>query len=127
MSRQRIYRDLDLDFLNHPNTGDLSSINNANAVIRAFRNLVFTNYYDAPFQPAKGNWLAGALFENDTTHTNHIIRDEILNLADNWEPRVSNVTVEVRYQENAYQVDIAFDVIGILNPVTFTLTLERTR
>lgn len=127
MARERTYKDLDLDFIAHPNTGDLAKLVNANAVIRAFRNLVFTNYYDCPFQPVKGNWLAGSLFENDTVHTKIVIKDEILNLADNWEPRVSNVNVEVYYTENAYQVDIAFDVIGILTPVTFTLTLERTR
>ena len=127
MTRERVYTDLDLDFDVHPNTGDLSSLKNNNAVIRAFRNLVFTNYYDAPFQPAKGNWLAGALFANDTFSTKTLIEKEILLLADNWEPRVSNVSVEVYYTTNAYQVDIAFDVIGILNPVTFTLTLERTR
>lgn len=127
MSRQKIYKDLDLDFVAHPNTGDVTKLNNSNAVIRAFRNLVLTNYYDAPFQPYKGNWLAGALFENDTPQTTKIIQDEILLMAENWEPRVSNVNVEVYYDENAYQVDVAFDVIGLLNPVTFTLTLERTR
>ena len=127
MTRHRVYKDLDLDFIAHPNTGDITTLNNANAVIRAFRNLVFTNYYDAPFQPVKGNWLAAALFENDDPMTHQIIRDEIKLLADNWEPRVSNVNVEILYTTNAYQVDIAFDVIGILNPVTFTIILERTR
>ena len=127
MARNRVYTDLDLDFDVHPNTGDIISLKNANAVIRAFRNLVFTNYYDAPFQPQKGNWLAGALFENDDEFTSIIIRDEILNLANNWEERVSDVTVEVLYKENAYQVDVAFKVIGILNPVTFTIILDRTR
>lgn len=127
MARQRIYSDLDLDFIAHPMTKDVSKLTNTNAVIRAFRNLVFTNYYDAPYQPAKGNWLAGALFENDNGLTQFIIEDEIKNLAENWEPRVSNVKTEVIYTNNAYQVDISFDVVGILNPVTFTLILERTR
>jgi len=127
MTRQRIYTDLDLDFAAHPNTGDVSRMVNSNAVIRSFRNLVFTHYYDAPFQPAKGNWIANALFENDTPLTKIRIDKEIKLLATNWEPRVSNVQTHIYLQENSYGVDISFQVVGLLEPVTFTLILERAR
>lgn len=127
MARNRVYTDLDLDFIKHPNTDDITPLRGNNAVIRSFRNLVLTNYYDAPFQIEKGNWIAGALFQNDVDHTEYIIKGEIEQLAENYEERVSNVNVDVRYTENAYQVDIAFDVIGLLNPVTFSMTLDRTR
>lgn len=127
MTRKRTYIDLDLDFERHPNTDDVSRVVNTNAVIRSFRNLVFTHYNDAPFQPAKGNWIANALFENDTPFTRLIIEKEIKLLASQWEKRVSNVQTEIFLQENSYQVDISFSVIGQLEPVTFTLILERTR
>lgn len=127
MTKKRIYKDLDLNFLAHPNTGDVSRVVNANAVIKAYRHLVLTNFYEAPFQPNKGNWLAGALFENDSNFTQLIIKQEILSLAENWEPRVSDVVVEIEAGTNSYEVSISFKVIGLLEPVTFTVILERTR
>lgn len=127
MTRKIIYTDLDLDFTKHPNTDDVSRVVNTNAVIRSFRNLVFTHYNDAPFQPAKGNWIANALFENDTPLTRLMIDEEIKLLASTFEPRVSNVETVIFMKENSYQVDISFSTIGQLEPVTFTLILERTR
>lgn len=127
MTRKRIYTDLDLNFLANPTTGDVSRVVNANAVIKAYRHLVLTNYYEAPFQPTRGNWLAGALFENDEPFTKLIIRQEILTLAENWEPRVSNVEVAVESGNNSYEVSISFKIIGIYEPVSFTVILERTR
>lgn len=126
--RTRTYTDLDLDFYAHPNSQDVPKLKNASSVIRAFRNLVYTRYYDCPFQPAKGNFVAGALFENDDAFTVEVIRTEILQMADLWEERISDLTVEVTFQEgNSYRVDMTFRVIGLLEPVSFSIILERAR
>ena len=45
------YRDLDLDFVPHPVTKDISIKTNDEAVKRSVRNLVLTNAYEKPFHP----------------------------------------------------------------------------
>jgi len=127
--KKRTYTDLDLDLTMHPASLDVAKLRDVSAIIRSVRNLVFTGYYDAPFQPAKGNFVANALFENDIPELEQFVRSEILIMLDFYEPRAKQVTVTVDYQPNtnSIQVDIGFLPVGEILPVTFTLTLERTR
>lgn len=128
MARRRVYTDVDLDFIAHPNSKDVPKLKNASAVIRAFRNLVLTRYYDCPFQPAKGNFIAGALFENDDQFTVEVVKTEIYQMAELWEERISDLEVDVSFEEgNTYRVNMTFRVIGLLEPVSFSIILERAR
>jgi len=124
MTRKIVYKDVDLDFQKHPNTNDVSKLINVSAVKRSIRNLVFTAYYDAPWQPAKGNFIANALFENDEIFTKETIKSEILQLIDLWEPRVTDVGVEVESKENEFRVYISFKVIQLSEYVNFDVVLK---
>ena len=127
--RQRTYTDLDLDLDIHPSSRDVSKLRDVSAIIRSVRNLVLTAYYDTPFQPAKGNFVANALFENDIPEMEQFVRNEVLNMVNFYEPRARQVEVTADYDisNNAIQVDIGFLPVGEILPVTFSLTLERTR
>jgi len=127
MARKIKYSDVDLDFLKHPNTGDISKLVNVSAVKRAIRNLVLTAYYDAPWQPQKGNFIANALFENDTLFTRDRIQTEITQMINLWEPRVTNLLVEVFNRDHEYVVNISFEIVGLYEPVNFDITLKNVR
>ena len=43
------YKDLDINFLAHPITGDVTTKTDSDAVKRAVKNIVLTNYYERPF------------------------------------------------------------------------------
>ena len=60
------YKDLDLFFTAHPITGDVATKSDSDAVRRAVRNIVLTNYYERPFKPSLGGNVRGLLFELDT-------------------------------------------------------------
>jgi hypothetical protein len=139
--RQRKYTDLDLDLSLHPESKDVSKLRDSSAIIRAIRNLVYTTYYDAPFQPTKGNFVAGALFENNIPQVNSFIENEIKTMISTYDIRVNDLKVRtysfdegkgnnVSYgtnQNNSIRVDIAFTPVGEIYSVDFNIILERTR
>lgn len=89
------YRDLDLDFILHPVTEDLSLLYNDNSIKRSVRNLIKTNYNERPFRPRLGSNITALLFENVDPITISVMKDEISNLLSNYEPRiaVSNISI----------------------------------
>ena len=48
--QSRKFKDIDLNFTRHPITNDIGTLEDANAIKRSVRNLIFTNYYERPFQ-----------------------------------------------------------------------------
>jgi len=83
------YRDLDLDFILHPVTEDLSLLYNDNSIKRSVRNLIKTNYNERPFRPRLGSNITALLFENVDPITISVMKDEISNLLSNYEPRIA--------------------------------------
>ena len=51
MLTNKIYSDLDLNFLRVPGKGDVALSYNEQAVVRSIKNLLYTNKYDRLFQP----------------------------------------------------------------------------
>lgn len=125
----RIYTDIDIAFTAHPATGDVSVRSDVNAVMQSLKNLLMTNFYERLFQPQIGSPLNRLLFEPIDPITTHTIKQSIERLIFNWEPRVNLIELEVipQYDENAYEINITFSVVGIGAPVTFSTILKRTR
>ena len=63
-SVNRIYSDIDLNFLAHPVTGDVSKKYDVDAVKQSLKTLILTNYYERPFQPKLGSPVYGMMFEH---------------------------------------------------------------
>jgi len=125
----RIYSDIDLNFLAHPNTGDVSKKYDVAAVKQSLKTLVLTNFYERPFQPKLGSPVYGMLFENIDVPTANSLKLRLELLISQYEPRVraQEVTVVPVYDENSFRVSIYFYVVGVRDPVTFTTILKRTR
>tara|TARA_B100001287_G_scaffold159610_1_gene134135 strand:+ start:52 stop:453 length:402 start_codon:yes stop_codon:yes gene_type:complete len=126
----RSFKDISLSFDPHPVTKDLPVLKNANAIRRSVRNLVQTIPGERFFNPLLGSSVYETLFDLATFGTSTLIEKEIINTVENFEPRVSNVDVQVdpRFDQNNFDVTIFFDIVGLELPTQeFSFILEATR
>jgi len=124
-----IYSDLDLTFNRVPVTGDVALRYDGQAVIASVRNLLLTNFYERPFQATVGSNITTLLFEPATNITASLISDEIKNVIQNFEPRVtiSSLNVQLNENQNAFNVSLSFYVGNNTIPSTVNLILQRSR
>ena len=123
------YRDLDLDFVPHPVTKDISIKTNDEAVKRSVRNLVLTNAYEKPFHPEISSDVRGLLFELATPLTAIRMKNAITEVIENFEPRAQllDISVSNNIDNNAFDVTIVFKVINQDNVEELSFSLERLR
>ena len=126
---QKIYSDLDLTFQINPITKDVSLSYDDNAVIRSVRNLILTNYYERLFQPDLGGNVEAHLFELATPTTTASLETEITDVINNFEPRVTLISVNVVGIEdkNSYYIELSFFIGNNTQPTNINLLLQRTR
>jgi len=125
----RIYKDLNLDFLQNTATKDIQKITDVESVKRSVRNLINLNYYEKPFHPEIGSNLRGLLFENITAQISHYMSKQIELLIKNYEPRCRMVEVVNRpdMDRNGYSVSVSFYVVNTPDPIQVETFLERLR
>ena len=123
----RQYNDLNLSFVRNPVTNDVAGLTGADAVRRAIRNLVLTNFYELWFKPSKGSGVQAHLFENITSITQQRLETAIKDVIANFEPRANTVTMNIvpDYSENGYAITVSFEVLNELEPVSITVFLTR--
>ena len=126
----RAFKDISLSFEPHPVTKDLPILKNERAISRSIRNLVQTIPTEKFFQPDVGSDVIKSLFDFVDFATASVIQEQILTTIRNYEPRVTNVKVEVDPQpdNNTFNVQVIFDIIGQQFPTQeFSFILEATR
>ena len=129
ISRIKDFTDLDLDFIAHPITGDVTKKVGPDAIARSIRNLVMTNYYDRPFRSQIGSNALKMLFENIGPLTAINLEQAISDVVTNFEPRAKLIGVKVNADpdNNGYSAKIAFYVQNRPEPFQTTLFLARIR
>ena len=128
--KSRAFKDISLSFSPHPVTKDIPVLTNERAIARSVRNLVETLPTERFFNPLLGTDVRETLFDNYSRTTIYVIEDQIRETITNFEPRVTNVNVEVigRPDENEIEVRVLFDIIGLAVPTqSFSFILEPTR
>ena len=126
----RAFKDISLSFEPHPVTKDLPILKNESAISRSIRNLVQTIPTEKFFQPDVGSDVIKSLFDFVDYATASVIQEQILTTIRNYEPRVTNVKVEVdpKPDDNTFEVQVIFDIIGQQFPTQeFSFILEATR
>lgn len=124
------FKDVSATFQINPLNYDLIVLRNENAIARSIRNLVFTVPGEKPFEPNIGSRVSALLFENFDSLTSSAIRVEIENTINSYEPRVDlrNVIVEPDFDNNEFNVQIIYDIIGIDVPTQqLSFALQPTR
>ena len=128
--KSRAFKDISLSFTPHPVTKDLPILANERAIVRSVRNLVETIPTERFFDSSIGTDIRDSLFENFERSTVMIIEDQVREVLDNFEPRVSDVGVKVGADpdSNEFEVTVFFEIVGLDVPQqSFTFLLEPTR
>jgi len=126
----RAFKDISLSFEPHPVTKDLSILRNESAIRRSVRNLVETIPTERFFNSLIGTNVRSSLFELIDFGTASVIEDQIKTSIGNFEPRVTNLKVDVDPQPdlNAFNITVYFDIIGQDFPTQeFTFLLEAVK
>jgi phage baseplate assembly protein W len=111
-------------------TKDLSVLTNERAIIRSVRNLVETIPTERFFNPTLGSNVRSSLFDFVDYATASTIQDQIIEVINNYEQRVTNTVVQVDPipDLNEFEITITFDIIGQEIPAQqFSFILEATR
>lgn len=130
LARQPVYY---ADFTNNldlnPKTGYLATLTNAQSIANSIRNLVLTNKYERPYQPAIGSKVQSLLFDLNNTSTHDLLVTTLTETIAQFEPRAIAVKISVDEVIDAYQVSIGvtFSMVNIPIPFNFSIVLKRVR
>ena len=117
LKRSRSFRDISLSFKRHPITNDVTFLRNEDAIKRSVINLVRTRVGERFFNDLLGTSVGDALFELNS-FDNDVLREEIITLLKNYEPRIelTNVFVEGQDDTNELFIQIDYDIVGLPLP-----------
>jgi phage baseplate assembly protein W len=126
----RGFKDYSMSLQVNPLNSDLIVIKNETAIARSIRNLVLTLPGERFFNENLGSKVSRILFENMDDISASVIKDEITNTINNYEPRVELISVEVspNYDNDEYNVTINYYIVGIdVLPQQLSFALQPTR
>jgi hypothetical protein len=124
------FKDISMTFQSNPLSSDLIALKNETAIARSIRNIVFTLPGEKFFNENFGSRVSRSLFENVDEISASIIRDEIRNSINNYEPRVQLIEVQTipNYDNNSFDVVINYRIIGADVPAQqLQFVLQPTR
>ena len=114
----RAFKDINLSFKRHPVTNDVVTIRNEDAIKRSVRNIIFTILGEKPFEPNFGSVINESLFDLNTNLSEIRVSDEIRSSLLIYEPRISNVDVDVTIAPDTNEMNctVQYDITGIPTP-----------
>ena len=124
------FKDISMSFQSNPLNADLIGLKNENAIARSVSNIVFTLPGEKFFEEDFGCRISASLFENMDDITANLIKDEITESIENFEPRVNLLEVEVipEFDNNQFDVLLIYEIIGTDVPVQeLQFALQSTR
>ena len=128
--KEVVFSDANVTFTPHPVTGKLPVLKNADAVKRAVRNLILTNFGERQYDPLYGGNIRAMLFENaDDPLLQDQLKRQIEGAIKNYEKRarVESVEVDARPDSNLLAIRIRFMIVNQRFPVDLEVAIERVR
>lgn len=121
--------DLDMDLTMNPLTKDVSSITGENTVKQALKNLLRFRKYDKPFHPEVDAGVMDLLFEPANPIVIFQIKRKIVETINSYESRVRGLQVDIvdLSEENAYRIDVQFQIQNSVETYRTTVIVERIR
>ena len=129
VSRKKAHSDLNLKLTRHPIRKDIIPLKDDAAIKNAIKHLLITNFYERPFQPAKGANLRGLLFEPADAITKYELSSSIRTCIEDFEPRVSvaGINVADETDRNAYRINVEFRIKEFDSNQEVEIVLQRLR
>ncbi len=124
------FKDISMTFQSNPLTSDLIALKNENAIARSIRNIVFTIPGEKFFNESFGSNINRSLFDNIDELSALIIKDQITESIENFEPRVDTVKVVTSpdFDNNSFDVVLTYEIIGAdIPPQELQFVLQQTR
>ena len=117
-SISRAFKDISLSFTRHPVTNDVTVLKNEDAIKKSVTNLVRTNLSERFFNELIGSSTYTTLFELNNSYNSDDLREEIITLLRNFEPRIklTNVYTESNPDSNDIFIQIEYDITGLPLP-----------
>jgi phage baseplate assembly protein W len=110
MATINFYKDLPLDFIPHPVSGDVRPIVNELAIKRSIINLINTRKGSRPFYPEYGCIISNFLFSNEDVFTKSSMIDSIYDALSRFEPRIDVIEIRPRFEDNGIIIDIQYRI-----------------
>jgi phage baseplate assembly protein W len=120
------YKDLSLDFVPHPVSGDLRPITNEIAIKRSLKNLILTPRGSKPFKPLYGSDIKNYLFRNADAFTKHDLEKNIAETIALHELRVTVNKVTVVFEDYGIDINVNYFIKNVGGTDNLTVTLKRT-
>ena len=131
MPRYAPLKDLKINFMPHPVTGDLQVTKEDAAVKQSVVNLLMTIPGERPFQSRLGSRISELLFEPLDYGIAAQIQNEIKTTLRKYEPRIGVVelVVEPEFEQNSFTVHMEYEIVGRQDdtPQEITFLLQRTQ
>lgn len=121
------FSDLDISFVAHPISGDVAIKKDSDAIKRSVRNIVLTNHYERPFKPSFGANLRRLLFESIGVGITEKAAKEIAKALTILEPRISNVTFDIKNRGNEMNITIYYVIVNTQQRQDLEFTISRVR
>lgn len=114
----RGFRDISLSFKRHPITNDVTVLRNEDAIKKSVVNLIRTRLDERFFNDLLGTSVYDTLFELNDSYQGDDVREEIITLLQNFEPRIklTNVYVQPGLDSNDFLIQIEYDITGLPLP-----------
>ena len=125
----RHFVDISLAFSPHPLTGDIPVLKDNRAINASVKNCVMIIVGEKPFNRNFGSQINNLLFEMVDQVTASELEEEIRRSILYNEPRVDlkNVVVKPLPEENEFQVEVSYIIVGSEEVFTFETILVPTR
>jgi phage baseplate assembly protein W len=124
------FKDISMTFQSNPLTSDIIALKNENAIARSIRNIVFTIPGEKFFNESFGSNINRSLFDNIDELSALIIKDQITESIENFEPRVDTVKVVTSpdFDNNSFDVVLTYEIVGAdIPPQELQFVLQQTR
>lgn len=104
------FKDLSLDFIPHPVSGDVRPVVDDAAIKKSISNLIRTPKGSRPFNPNYGSSVGNLLFQNADAFTLYNIKQSIEECVKTFESRVDLLLVEPKFEDYGLSINITYRV-----------------
>lgn len=127
--KTRVYKDLNMNFIANPVTGDVFKTFDEDAIKASLKSLILTNNGERPFHSEIGSPIRNLLFENYSPLLAVTLKRAIVNMVAAYEPRVQilDVAVDPNEDQNEITIGILFKIKNTDTSLFVSVTLDRTR